>query len=188
MIFVTLGTQDKSFERLLKEIDVCIEQKIIKEKVIVQSGYTKYESKNMEIVDFMDNDQFQKYIDTCSLLITHGGAGSILTGMKKNKKVIAIPRLAKYKEHTNDHQLQIVNNLSTDGYILKCTNLKKLGAIIKDSKNFTPKKYKANNKKMLDTIENYISTTNNKNKSILILLSIIIVLIILIVIIYKIHL
>ena len=49
MIFVTLGTQDKGFPRLLEAIEEAIENKYIKEKVIVQAGYTEFESKNMEI-------------------------------------------------------------------------------------------------------------------------------------------
>jgi UDP-N-acetylglucosamine transferase subunit ALG13 len=53
MILVTLGTQDKDFSRLLKAIDKLIEKKVIKEKVIVQAGYTKYKSKNMQIFDFV---------------------------------------------------------------------------------------------------------------------------------------
>ena len=103
MIFVTLGTNDESFERLLKAIDKEIDKGTIKEKVIVQAGCTKYESKNMEILDLVPRDEFEKLISECNLLITHGGVGSILTGINKGKKVIAVPRLAKYNEHGNDH-------------------------------------------------------------------------------------
>ena len=183
MIFVTLGTQDKSFKRLLNEIDRCIENNIIKEKVIVQSGYTKYKSKNMKIIDFITKEKFDKYMNECSLLITHGGAGSILTGMRYNKKVIAVPRIKKYKEHTNDHQIQIVEELDKKGYILKCDNLKNLEDIIIKSKKFTPKKYLENNNKILEVISDYITKSNNHNKSFLILgLLILIIFIILIII------
>ena len=85
MIFVTLGTQDKTFKRLLQNIDECINKGIIKDKVIVQAGYTKYDSKNMQVFDLLDKDEFDKYIKSCDLLITHGGVGSILTGLKNNK-------------------------------------------------------------------------------------------------------
>ena len=61
MIFVTLGTQDKEFKRLLNDIQECINKGIIKENVIVQAGYTKYDSKNMEIFDLLDKDEFDKY-------------------------------------------------------------------------------------------------------------------------------
>lgn len=180
MIFVTLGTQDKSFKRLLKRIDECIENKTIKERVIVQSGYTKYKSNNMDIIDFMDNDTFNKTIKECSILITHGGAGSILTGMKKNKKVIAIPRLAKYKEHTNDHQIQIVEELTKDGYILSCMNLNKLEEVIEKSNDFKPKKYQQNNKKIIDIIENYIEESNNKSHPIIVFITLLIVILLVI--------
>ena len=85
MILVTLGTQDKKFDRLLKAIDKEIENKNIKEKVIVQAGYTKYKSKNMEIFDLTTPEELDNLVKKCSLLITHGGVGSILTGIKNNK-------------------------------------------------------------------------------------------------------
>ena len=81
MIFVTLGTQDKEFTRLLEAIDREIEKGNIKERVVVQAGYTKYESKNMEIFDLISTDEFNKYIKSADLIITHGGAGSILTAI-----------------------------------------------------------------------------------------------------------
>ena len=86
MILVTLGTQDKKFDRLLKAIDKEIENKNIKEKVIVQAGYTKYKSNNMEIFDLVSEEKLEKLIKQCDLLITHGGVGSILLGIRNNKK------------------------------------------------------------------------------------------------------
>ena len=97
MILVTLGTQDKSFERLLKAIDKEIEKGNIKDKVIVQAGYTKYESPNMKIFDLIPNDEFDKLVSEADLIITHGGVGSILSAIKNNKKVIAAPRLKSIK-------------------------------------------------------------------------------------------
>ena len=97
MILVTLGTQDKSFERLLKQIDKEIKNKTIKEKIIVQAGYTKYQSKNMEIFDYKSQEELNELIKKCSFLITHAGVGSILNGLSNGKKVIAVPRLSKYQ-------------------------------------------------------------------------------------------
>ena len=51
MILVTLGTQDKGFERLLKQVDEEIKKGNIREKVVVQAGYTKYDSLTGEIRD-----------------------------------------------------------------------------------------------------------------------------------------
>ena len=158
MIFVTLGTNDNSFERLLKAIDKEIEKGTIKDKVIVQAGCTKYESKNMTILDLIPRDEFDKLISECDLLITHGGVGSILTGINKGKKVIAVPRLAKYKEHGNDHQLQIVDNFSKRKYILGVKDMNKLGKIIEKAKTFKPQKFVSNTHNIIDMIENYIDS------------------------------
>ena len=95
MILVTLGTNDESFERLLKAIDKEIEKGTIKDRVVVQAGCTKYESKNMEIMDLVPREEFDKLISECDLLITHGGVGSILTGINYGKKVIYIESFAK---------------------------------------------------------------------------------------------
>ena len=112
MILVTLGTQDKGFERLLKQVDEEIKKGNIKEKVVVQAGYTKYESPNMEIFDLIPADEFDNLVSKARLIITHAGAGSILSAVKKGKVVIAAPRLKKYGEHTNDHQLQIAKEFA----------------------------------------------------------------------------
>ena len=85
MILVTLGTQDKSFERLLKQIDKEIKNHTIKDKVIVQAGYTKYPSKNMEIFDYKPKEELNELVKKCDLMITHAGVGSILNGITNNK-------------------------------------------------------------------------------------------------------
>jgi len=161
MIFVTLGTQDKGFPRLLEAIDKQIEKGNIKEKVIVQAGLTEYESKNMEIFDLVPQKDFDKYVDEASLIITHGGAGSILTAVKKGKKVIAAARLAKYKEHNNDHQLQIVEEFSEKGYILELDNFDELDKVLKKAKTFKPKKYVSNTKNIENLVTKYIEEYDN---------------------------
>lgn len=161
MILVTLGTQDKDFSRLLKVLDKEIEKGNIKDKVIVQSGNTKYKSNNMEIFDFVSNRKLEELIEKSKLVITHGGVGSILTALKHNKKVIAAPRLSKYREHQNDHQKQIVKEFSKRGYILELTNFNKIGEVLENSKKFKPEKYKSNTKNMIKLIDNYIEEDNH---------------------------
>ena len=156
MILVTLGTQDKSFERLLKAIDKQVEKGNIKDKIVVQAGHTKYKSKNMEIYDLVPMEQFDKLISECDLLITHGGVGSIITGLKNNKKVIAAARLKKYGEHTNDHQLQIIEKFSDSGFILPLYNFDELDKVIKQATKFKPNKFQSNTSNMIRLIENYI--------------------------------
>lgn len=161
MILVTLGTQDKSFERLLVEIERLIDQKVIRGKVIVQAGYTNYSSNKMEIFDYLPKDEFEKLIHQARILITHGGVGSIFDGLARNKKIIAVPRLSKYMEHTNDHQLQVIEKLGSEGYILPCAGVEDIEENLKKISKFRPKKYHENNYQMLSLIENFIENDSN---------------------------
>ncbi len=158
MIFVTVGTQDVPFDRLLNAVEKQIKKGIIKEEVIVQSGCSKYKSDKMKITNYMDNDEFKKNIKKANIIISHGGVGTIIDSLNANKIVIACPRLEKYKEAVNDHQLQIINKFSNDGYIIPLKDPNKLGQALEEAKIFRPKKYKSNTKNMINLIENYIDS------------------------------
>lgn len=157
MILVTLGTQDKKFYRILGAIQKQIDKGNIKGKVIVQAGCScDFKSNDMEIFDLKSMDEMEDIVKKCDLLITHGGVGSIITGLKYNKKIIAAARLKKYKEHTNDHQIQIIENFSRQGYICALEDYDDFDKILKKTKNFKPKKYKSNNKNFTKLIDKEI--------------------------------
>ena len=156
MILILLGTQDKPFTRLLEAVDKAIKKGDIKEEVVAQIGFTKYSSKNIKTFELIPKDEYEQIISEADLIITHAGVGSILTGLKKNKKVIAAARLKEYGEHTNNHQLEILNEFYNKGYILKLDNFDDLPKILKKSKTFEPKKYASNNAKFIEMLENYI--------------------------------
>jgi len=161
MILVILGTQDKQFPRLLEAIDREINNGTIKDRVVVQAGQTEYSSPNMEIFDLLPAPEFDKLMDQADLIITHGGAGSILGAIKREKKIIAAARLAKYREHHNDHQKQIIGEFASQGYLLELKDFSKLGKLIEKSKTFKPKKFESNTKNMVKLLENYIEDTQH---------------------------
>lgn len=158
MIFITLGTQDKPFNRLLEAVDKAINDGLIKDEVVVQAGCTKYESENMKIFDLIPMDDFDELMNKTDLLITHGGVGSIITGLKRDKKVIAVPRLAKYGEHVNDHQLQIIERFNEAGYIIGITEMDELESALEKIKDFHPNKYTSNTENMIKTVTDYIDS------------------------------
>ena len=159
MIFVILGTQDKKFPRLLDALQKKIDEGKIskKEEIIVQAGSTKYESKNMKIIDYMSVRKFEECIDRADLIICHAGVGTILTALKKGKKIIAAARLKQYGEHVNDHQLQILDNFTAEGYILALEDFDKIDLLIKQAKRFTPAKFKSNKSYFLRQLEKEIN-------------------------------
>ena len=156
MILVLLGTQKNSFHRLLEEVQKNIDNGIIQEEVIAQKGYTKFESKDMTLYDKIPTDEIKRLIDKADVVITHGGVGSIITSITKGKKVIAVPRLKKYKEHVNDHQLDIVHSFNEMGYIIGIDEVSELGKALKKVKNFQPKKNVQNTGNILKIVEDFI--------------------------------
>ena len=145
MIFVTLGTQDKQFRRLL---DATLALRI-DEKVVIQYGSTKPDEdmvenleKNFELHQYLSNEEFEKYMKEARVIITHAGVGTIIEGLKLDKMMIVDARLKKYKEHVNDHQLQILDTFEKEGYILRLDDFSKLPELLKE--NFKPKKFNSN--------------------------------------------
>lgn len=154
MILVTLGTQDKKFYRLLDAIQKQIDNGSIIGEVIVQAGFSSdYKSNDMKIFDLIPMNEFDALVKKCDILITHGGVGSIISGLKNGKKVIAAARLEKYGEHTNDHQLQIIENFSNSGYILSLSDFDKLDKVLVEAKKFKPKKYESNTLNFIKLLE-----------------------------------
>lgn len=136
MILVLLGTQNNSFHRLLEEIEKNIDAGNITDKVVVQAGFTKYESTKMEIFDMIPQEELDNLIKEANLVITHGGVGSIMSAVKQGKKVIAVPRLKKYGEHVNDHQLEIIETFKKQGIIIGINNVEDLVQALKDAETF----------------------------------------------------
>ena len=156
MILVLLGMQNNSFHRLLEEVEKNIENGNIQEEVIVQKGYTKYESEKMKLFNEISLEELDKLIEKADIVITHGGAGSIINSITKGKKVIAVPRLKQYNEHVNNHQLDIIDSFNEKGYIIGLKKVEELGEALKKVKEFTPIKYEKNTGKIIEIIENFI--------------------------------
>ena len=156
MIFVSVGSQKFQFDRLLKKVDDLIDKKIIKEKVFAQTGVSEYKPKNCSYVDFLSQEEFNKKIDECDLLITHAGTGAIINAVKRGKKVIATPRLAKYKEHVDDHQIQLIEQFDELNFIEPLYELDELEQKLNEIKNKKLKKYVSNTDEIINSIIDFI--------------------------------
>lgn len=157
MILVTLGTQKQPFYRLLE----AVENLDVDDEIVVQAGgSSNFKSNKMKIFDFIDYDKMEKYIDKADLIITHGGTGSIIMPLQKNKKIIACPRLFKYEEHINDHQTEITSVFGREGHIIEFNDGDDLQALYEKSKTFNPKPYKSNTENFKKNLEQEIA--NNK--------------------------
>ncbi len=158
MIFVTLGSQKFQFDRLLQKLDDMVENNIITEKIVAQIGASTYLPQHYEYVRFMDREQFAETMDQCDIVITHGGTGVIISAVKKGKKVIAIPRLAKYKEHVDDHQLQLLHQFDDLELICACYEVDDLEEKYSGIRDMKFKSYVSNTHTIIASIEEYLET------------------------------
>lgn len=159
MIFITVGTSDFQFNRLLSIIDELCEEEILKkDEVFAQIGCSSYKPNNYSYTDVLTNEEHKELIDKSEFIITHSGTGSIISSLKKGKKIIAFPRMKKYNEHVDDHQLELVKAFLSREYILSAINKEELIISIKNIKQFSPKKYESNNQNIINLIDSYISS------------------------------
>lgn len=157
MIFVTLGSQKFQFNRLLRKIDELIENGTIVDKVFAQIGYSDYQPKLYSYTDFMDRNEFDNKMEHTTVVITHGGTGAIINAVKKGKKVIAIPRLAKYGEHVDDHQLQLLSQFDNMGIIVAVYDIEKLAKNYMNLKNIHLNSYVSSTRKIISNIDMFLS-------------------------------
>ena len=155
-----LGTQDKSFTRLLSAIDASqLASADAGNQLVVQAGYTAFKpSSDMELFDFCSADDLERHLQEADLVITHAGVGSIVSALTHHKRVIAAARKAAYKEMGNDHQSDILQAFARAGYLIALEDFDRLDDAVTEALRFTPKPYVRNIDGILETITTYIDT------------------------------
>ena len=158
MIFITVGSQKFQFNRLLRKIDDLIQNGVIAEKVFAQVGYSDYIPRNFAYKQFLDREEFAAMLTHADIVITHGGSGSIVGAVKNGKKTIAIPRKAKYKEHVDDHQMQIIEQFSKNNLICACEDCEKLEEALMTVRKTQYKSYQSSTKDIINSIIKFIES------------------------------
>ena len=108
MIFVTVGTHEQQFNRLIRHVDNLVRDGIIEEEVIIQSGYSDYEPQYCEWSKLYPYSKMEELVKRADIVITHGGPSSIILPLQMGKVPIVVPRQKKYDEHVNNHQFEFV--------------------------------------------------------------------------------
>ena len=133
MIFVTVGTHEQPFNRLVQEIDNLKRDGIITEDVIMQTGYSTYEPKYCKWDKLIPYKQMVKNVEDARIVITHGGPASFIMPLQIGKTPIVVPRQHKFDEHINDHQVEFARNVAERiGTIIPVEDIEQLGKIITD--------------------------------------------------------
>ena len=153
MIFVTVGTHTQGFERLIKAVDELAAFGRIKEKVIMQIGNTSYEPKNSEWFRFESFKKIQELNKCARVIITHAGAGCVITALHFNKPLIIVPRYKKFGEHVNDHQCDLAVALMQEKKAICVADISGLESAIKSVRALQRKKEKNT---LTEKIHNYL--------------------------------
>lgn len=156
MIFICVGASEYQFDRLFKIVDeLCSERVLDSNKIIAQIGNSNYKP-HYRYFNSVSRDEFEKHIEDADYIISHAGAGCVIPSLKLNKKVILFPRLEKYREHLDNHQLELCNAFTKAKYALCAKNKKELIQAIKEIDSFSPNNFISNNTLINELVINYI--------------------------------
>ncbi|WP_430494464.1 glycosyltransferase [Rossellomorea marisflavi] len=137
MIFVTVGTHEQQFDRLIKEVDQLKINEVINEDVFIQSGFSNYVPIACTHKSLISYEEMIRYVKGSRIVITHGGPGSIMLPLAHGKTPIVVPRQRKYKEHVDDHQVLFTRKLGNEKKILNIENISGLKDIYSNYEKLT---------------------------------------------------
>ncbi len=113
MIFATVGTNHARFGRMLEALAAWPGT----EELVVQHGPVAVERPGAVLKPYLSFDEMVSYIEESRLVVTHAGVGSILLALAHGKGPIVVPRLRRYGEAVDDHQLVFARRLDEDGLV-----------------------------------------------------------------------
>ncbi len=156
MIFLTVGTQFP-FDRLVRAIDDIVGEGLISETVFGQIGRGACKPRNFEAVARMEKEEFDKHLSQASGIIGHAGMGTISMALNNRKPLLAMPRLKKYGEVVNDHQLGIAKRFSELGHILAAYGVEDLPDGIARLGDFIPNERRPAAHAVADRISRFLN-------------------------------
>ena len=138
MIFLTVGSMFP-FDRLVQSVDEMLRDRLIDETIVAQIGNGRYEPRQMAFYRFLDKFELDKRIDDATMLIGHAGAGTIGLALERKKPILVVPRLKKYNEHVNDHQVATARKFEELGHVLVAYEMQDIPAKLNALRMFLPR-------------------------------------------------
>ena len=114
MIFVTVGTNEARFDRLL----LAVAELEVGEDVVVQHGHSSpIGPTRASLVDFLPFDGIVDMVRRSRVVVTHAGVGSVMVSLANSKRPIVVPRLKVFAEAVDDHQLELGRRFASAGLV-----------------------------------------------------------------------
>ena len=157
MIFVTVGTHEQPFNRLVQKVDELKRDGIIQEEVIIQTGYSTYEPKYCQWSKLIPYQEMVKNVEEARIVITHGGPASFIMPLQIGKIPIVVPRQHQFGEHVNDHQVEFARNVAERmGTIIVVEDIDQLVDVIVDYHENGKKGLQSNTKQFNSEFEDIV--------------------------------
>ena len=129
MIFVTVGTHEQPFNRLVEYMDKWAGEH--DEPVVIQTGFSTYEPGHCKWSKLYPYKTMIDMVDSARVVITHGGPSSFIMPLQIGKVPIVVPRKKEYGEHVNDHQVEFSEAVARrQGNIIVVEDAENLGTMI----------------------------------------------------------
>jgi beta-1,4-N-acetylglucosaminyltransferase len=138
MIFLTLGTYPMAFDRLLIAIDELCGKGAVPDELFGQIGHTEYTPKHFSFAKVMGKEEFDEVFNGAAEIISHAGMGSISMALERNKPLLVMPRLSRYNEAVNDHQLGTARKFEALGHVVAAYEVGELSEKIAKLRTFAP--------------------------------------------------
>lgn len=164
MIFVTVGSQKFPFDRLLRTVDQMVRDQMIADEVFMQTGTSSY-VPICRHQPFCSRELFEEMMEQCDILITHGGAGTMIDAVRMGKKVIAVPRLTRFGEHVDDHQLELTEQLHRMNLVCACLDASRLASALETVRNHRFDAFPSNTETFIASLDGYLSTLQRRSSS-----------------------
>ena len=129
--FVSVGNATQPFSRLLSEVARLAPH--LPQPVTVQTGSTPFANGICRAVPFLGMEDFEAHVRRAQLLIVHAGAGTVINALQAGKCPVVAPRLARYAEHIDNHQLEFARALARQGKIAMAEEMHLLQTAIEDA-------------------------------------------------------
>ena len=128
MIFVTVGTHGQPFGRLVRGLE-----RLPADELVVQYGHAEPPHGVRHAVPFMSFAEVMEHLRAADVVITHAGVGSILCATNAGHVPIVVPRLKRFREHVDDHQLHLIGELEGLGRVRVVQDVEELPAVVAET-------------------------------------------------------
>ncbi len=114
MIFVTVGTNEARFERLLRAVAALPSDERVRDPAWPLAGRP---ASNCELVDFLPFEAMVETMRRARVVVTHAGVGSVMVALSNGKRPVVVPRRKALGEAVDDHQLELGRRFAQAGFV-----------------------------------------------------------------------